>query len=980
MTGDGEILAGGQGGTAPGDGRPAIGEFPDNGNNGGKGDLNNGSQQKPIISAGEGRETEESPFQFRPLAEEPDGRWACNELPTFILQDIQDLELGFVIVAHRSLTDVSATTPRGVLRATRWIARGLAATAHWSQVAGPNTSAAWDLPLRRAIELVIEEGGDGPRVFAVAVDARSVDDVKIFGTEHRAALLELERWLRSNNANLIVFINLPGRHTRRRMTNVCPEFRWWSWLGWMDDFAEKTELSVEELAELLRSVLGDLLDVRDTRADRREQVLHGILRDWYSSASDGASDEQEVRRIVEHAAAEARAGIDRGALARDRVRRLFCLPSSSPGTAKEGPGYEDIEPLGAIERIVLTVWALLERVHFVDLMTISRALLPMDEVPLCHLTPELREGWERSVGDDRRLRRETRPRVDWQTVFDARRATLLWAAGLKCVDDLKVVERGTFEKSDVLAVIDEWPESLETLLARLRGRDLLHRLPRSASSTLLQWLAAVRRQVPSLLTAPDFVRLTTGLTIAEGRMAVPTWVLEERRDLGVKILADLIGPDLIRHLGDARAAVLAHRATETGFEDFGDGVEDFEDELLLGTVDAFRDYLGIFVGQAAVADGFVDDCLDEIVARVDTPLPALMVISHLLILGPPPSDPRLGEATLRIVRSAVPNVECPGDRAEGQAFFDLFDRHLFRTLNSVGPTSARSIDRWADAVASIAAEGEAPPWQKALSSYMDDAIARHDIPWGNANRRPLTAPLAKPLFAPQFLGPHEEDTGRIGPDLIERLFARSAEDHLSRLVDFSRQGDATFIAALERRIVDLLSETYWVLSDEIDRDEIDARADVNLRLSSEIWGGITESYGLDPVRNAREAAALLLSRIEAPSASQDRLPVHLLDLFAPTILVHWRLRMFSPRRLSPEENRHYVACLERLKVAADARWEALQRAFRALVTAEDRLVDLFEANDCPRTAHRHRDRRDRIRSLADFFSIVGPLAAIDPSE
>ncbi len=563
-------------------------------------DPNEATSRKPILSAGDAREAEESPFLFRPLADEPDGRWVCNELASFIRQDIEDLELGLVIVAHRALTDVSATTPRGVLRSTRWIARGLAATAHWSEIAGPTTAMAWDLPLRRAIEQVIEEGGDGRRIFAVGVDARSVDDVKIFGTEHRAAQLELDRWLRSIDANLIVFVNLPGRHSRRRMANICPEFRWWSWLGWMDDLAEKTELSVEELTELFLSVLGDLLDARDTQVDRREQALHGTLRDWYSSASDGATDEQEILRIVEHAAAEARAGVDRGALALGRVRRMFGLPPTPTGTAKEGPNDEDIEPLGEIERIVLTVWTLLERVGFVDLMTIVRALLPMGEVPLRHLTPELREGWERGVGDDRRLRRETRPRGDWQTVFDARRATLLWAAGLKCVDDLKVVERGTFEKSDVFAVLVEWPESLETLLVRLRGRDLFHRLPRSACLTLVQWLAAVRRQVPSLLTASDFVHLTTGLAIAEGRMAVPSWVLEERRDMGVKILADLIAPDLIRRLGDARAAVLTHHATETGLADLGEDVEDFEDELLLGTVDAFREYLGIFVGQAAL--------------------------------------------------------------------------------------------------------------------------------------------------------------------------------------------------------------------------------------------------------------------------------------------------------------------------------------------------------------------------------------------
>jgi hypothetical protein len=519
---------------------------------------------------------------------------------------------------------------------------------------------------------------------------------------------------------------------------------------------------------------------------------------------------------------------------------------------------------------------------------------------------------------------------------------------------------------------------LDVLVTRARDRDLLHRLPQVAGLTLVQMLAAIRRQAPSLLTPADFVRLATGLTPAEGRMAIPLWVLDEQRDLRVKFLADHIGPDLIRRLGDAAATVMTHRATETGLEALGEGVDDFEDALLLGAVDAFREFLVALIGQGGETGDFVDDCLDEIVARVISPQHALMVISHLLIGGPAPSDARLGAATLQIVRRAVPDPERPGGSVDGQAFFDMFDHHLARTLNSVTASAVRSIDRWADAVAGVAGASGAPAWQKAVASYMDDAIARHDIPWGNRNRRPLDAPVVRPLFAPQFLGPRADDPGRVGPDLVERLFARSSDEHLTRLVDFARQGNDGFFASAERRLVDLLSETYWVLSDEIDRDEIDARNDVNPRLSSEIWGGITDGLGLAPVRDARAAAALVMGRIEAPRGSPDRLPLRLLDLFAPTVLLHWRFRMFPAGPLGAEESGHFLARLERLKAAAGARRSDLERAFRALARAEDRLVDLFAANQCPRTAERHRDRGVRIRSLADFFSLAGLPAATHP--
>lgn len=960
--------------TAP----PDVGRINDE--NTGKGNQDDGSSKRAITLSAETQETDEGPLSFRRLTEELDGWWVADDFSSTLLQDIVDLDLGLVIVAHRALTDTSTMTPRGAIRATRRIAEGLTATAHWSQVAGPNTPPGWDQPLRRSIERVVEEGGEARRLFAVAVDARTSDDLKFFGAEHRAARLELGHWLRARNANLIVYVGLPSAHTRRRMANVCPEFHWWSWQSWLDDLAEKTDLSIGELEELFVSASGDLLEARDSTSDLREQILHRTLRAWFSSTLDGATDEIEFRSVLDRAIRIARSGADQGVTAQNLIRRMFGIPPVWTETSADTQNDGKVEPIGDIERTVLTVWALLERVDFSDLMAVVRGLLPEGEAPLRHLTPELRDVWERGIHDDRRLRREARSRADWRAVFDARRTTSLWSAGLKCVDDLKVVERGDFEKSDVRAVLAEWPESLETLMNRVRDRDLMHRLPRSACITLVHLLASVRRQTPSLLSASDFVRMAAGLGPTDGRMSIPQWVIEDQRDLGVKFLADWIAPDLIRRLGDARAAVMAHRAAESGMAAFGEGVEDFEDELLLGTVDAFREFLRVLVGQGAEHGGFVDDCLDAVVASVDTPLHALMVISYLVIGGPAPSDARLGEATFRIVRAAVPDPDRPRDGVRGQPFFDLFDRHLARTLNSVAPSTARSVDRWADAVVSVAASPAARPWQKAMAGYMDDAIARHDIPWGNPNRRPLDAPVVAPILAPQFLGSREEDPSRIGPDLVERLFARSADEHLVRLVDFARQGDESFFAAVERRIVDLLSETYWVLSDEIDRSEVDARADVNPRLSSEIWGGITDAYGLDPVRNARGAAALLLSRIEAPRGSRDRLPIALLDLFAPTVLLHWRFRMFRPGRLSAEANGPYVACLERLRIAAGERLPEVQRAFLALATAEARLVSLFDANNCSKTAERHRDRRDRILSLADFFAAAGPPATIPASE
>ncbi|MDR3376703.1 MAG: hypothetical protein P4L98_23535 [Ancalomicrobiaceae bacterium] len=883
-----------------------------------------------------------------------------------IAGDIIDLDLTVAVVLQRTLPIQQSGGSDGVTGTARLIATALSAKLFLHQSGTLPGGVDLVERLRSALTAAIDTAGDaaaGSRLFVQTLDESAGKLLVALANGRHADSAEFAQWLKAANARLLFIVRLAESQSRLQALDAFPRAFWLSWRSWMDDFAQMSGRSIREWAEIVAAAADRPLASRREPDLERERIFFILLRNAIDRRTGDIVKRSDLVEAVRSACSAMLANEDPDGVARACVDRIFYYGDLPAQAAAAGQKSSIPVGYGAIDHTVLVLWALLEAPGWDDLLLLARELLPDGEVPERLLPHDLRQIWLRAREDDQRLGRETRPPPTWIALFDHVRGRVLHNLGLTLPDFVRVGDRGRyFDRAHVHKRLKtEQPDQLRSLIERIRARELFRTLPRKAIRVLARLVANIRREAPNLLSTAEFVRLVSGISEADNRLMIPFEVVTEHLDKWIALHTDLYALHPISRIGEAEVFVAAMRAlSNTDLVDNADDFQARQDQLLFGAVSALRDVVAVSCETEEDPTGFVDAVLSEILKRCDRRT-GWVLISFLILNGPTPSDAVLGQLTLKQFEASSND-----EQAEHLA---AFEQHLGLTMNSAAAmprSGTASVDRWADAVASAASDRLKAEAAEIVASYMDDSISRYDIVWHRPRRLEAATPV--PVLAPVFLGPGTGRADRQGPDLIERLFAQSAEAHLGNIEALNYPADPEFFLSTQRRLTDLLSETFWVLGDELDPDETDTIDNRTPRLSHAIWQGISRVYGLKPLTGARSAAELILSRRHAPLGSPDRWPMLLLDLYAPTILLHWRFRLYGHQPISPTNAPGYIACIDRLRAAAQARLPDVHRALQALEAAEANLFDLFRTNRAIKTAERHLARRQRIAGLVDAFA------------
>ena len=361
---------------------------------------------------------------------------------------------------------------------------------------------------------------------------------------------------------------------------------------------------------------------------------------------------------------------------------------------------------------------------------------------------------------------------------------------------------------------------------------------------------------------------------------------------------------------------------------------------------------------AGTADEALRDGLATALCARLSNLGAFTLVAFLMLYGPRPSPEAAGRITL--------------ERFEGlsaAAFTDTFRQwrdvlsNALGTACANGPEGAGRLDMWADGL--WAAGRRFGPMGLALASHADDLLTTWEISWSPQPLRDGGDPGA--ILARLCLSPAEGGEG-----LLARLFRRTprerldALDLLARLSRGPRGGAAPALRA-EDVVAQRLGDVAWILIDEVDPGEAAARQFQPARLEALVLGALCEAYGLAATPSLRALSALVL----AP----DGRGLALLDLCAPALLLHWRLRLYGsgPLEAGGAAYEAFLSTLIHLRAAGTARSVQTGRALAALTAAQARLIAFFHARGCLRTAARHEARRMVLDALRRVLA-PAPLA------
>lgn len=580
---------------------------------------------------------------------------------------------------------------------------------------------------------------------------------------------------------------------------------------------------------------------------------------------------------------------------------------------------------GPIGGVLLTLALLLPDQPAHQVLELARALLPEGPARLACLPDGLREVWERQSEDDQRLGLPRREPPGWPALLAAEGNRLLEAVGLSWGAGGRLVLRGDMASAAPLARLGDHRGLLADLIARLKARQLAATLPASHLPAFAALCVALHRLDSQVLGLEDLVTL----------------LFDVPPDGGVLPGSGAPGVDgeqaFLRAVSHARQ--MLEWACASG-----------SDATLAG-------------GPTHGADGLEDGLARLLCARLSD-LGAFTLLAFLMLYGPRPAPETVGRITL--------------ERFEGLAaadFTDTFRRlrdvlgNALGTAVEIGPEGAGRLDLWADGL--WAAERRFGPVGHALALHVDDLMATWEIPWSPQLLRDEGD--AGAVMARLALAPPGETEG-----LLARQFRRTPRERLEALDLLGRlsrgpRGAAAPALRAEDVVAQRLGDVAFILIDEVDADEAAARRLQPERLEALVLGALCEAYGLVAAPNRRALAALVLS--------PDRRGAVLLDLYAPALLFHWRLRLHGcgPLVAGSPGYEAFRATLVQVRSVGASRAGEIGAALSAMDLAQARLAAFFHDRACPRTAARHEARRAVLAAMRRVLGAPAPLALATPT-
>ena len=848
---------------------------------------------------------------------------------------------------------------------------------------GPGLGSVRVPDLLEAIDAAIGDERSQERVFLDTLSAGAIDAPLVVAACHRPAdptddgEENLAARLAERSARLVVLVEVPTGQTVLRLVDALSHASIVPWTDtWLAGFARDRHLGETELQRVVGGRLRSTARVDDASSADQEASLHVLLRRLETRDDIDGHDRivEEIEKIVVDSA---KGATNLGAEARERLLEVI----RSDDAPKWG---------GPIGRTILLVATLVPNRSALAVLELCRWLLPPGPAHSACLTPLLRETWLREAEDDRRLGAPIRPPPGWGDLFDKTRDRIAQDIGLVVGSEQAFVPGPSLAGLDLRPRLREQSGRLTELARLVRAQASTVDLPAGLVPVVIDLALSLRRIDHGYLGAADIVALFTGMGPTDTDLAPPrTEVARMLPGVAPEIL------DQIRVVGDLtrlHAEALAHTKTPdgesalqdliealAGIGDIAERVAAEEDGLRVAAAAHLRDPLDVYTADPMVEEADLADLLDRIFARIPR-ASALTVLAFLVLFGPRPAPSTLGRATLRLFVGI--------DRATFtdtlRRFRDVFGR-MMRSAVQAGDRLPPAVDAWADALWAVADEDPFRPFGRALAVWFDDALTTWEIP--TDAQELLEPPLPRCLLA--RLGIRLPDATSEAPppiDLLGRLFRRTPSERLDALATLAAfaggpRGGSAPALRVEDMIAQRILDVFWVLVEEIDREEANRRSLVRDHLEQVVWSTISRHYRLSGTLDGRSVVAAILADGDDPPAAGRPDARALLDLYAPCVLMFWRFHRFGTRALTPGEDDYeeFRATLARVGdvIASKPHAERTGRALRALVDVQTQLVAHFRSRCCPRTEARHSERLACWTAVANL--LAPPIATLVPN-
>ncbi|MBI5131258.1 MAG: hypothetical protein HZA66_17610 [Rhodopseudomonas palustris] len=815
-----------------------------------------------------------------------------------------------------------------------------------------------------AIDTALAGSADGGAVFIDTLSVEFLSDAFLAAARRSAtrpdadSQPDLSEFLRARSSRLIVLVVAENGQRLMPLLETLPEAVLLPWTGgWLAKMSQRYGFSESELDRTVGRDLRKAACITDSASSERESALYLLLRGLGDNADvDGPTG---LVDLIKSKMEESRSGM-RALAGEARTRFINVIRSDSD------PIYG-----GPIGRTILLVALLVPNRPATAVLQLCRYLLPEGPAHVNCLTAVLRQTWQSGMEDDRRLEQPTRLPPEWGAVFDEVSDQVVDEIGLE------LTPKGHLQAGPKLARLD----ARELLKQNGRLIELARRVTTQAPATaipstlipvLVDLATAIYRLDWGYLRLDDLVSIFGGMNAGHGDLCIGSF---PERDLLNGILWERAPhiPPIGEQSSLSSLQMLADNQTPEVsssvrmFEDVTQStIDDLIDSLRLSAAGYLRMVLEVWGEHPQVQETDLDAFLERLFDRIPAES-VLAVTAFLLLYGPNPTTEMLGRATLSLFSDLT--------RA---AFTDRFralreiSGHVMRTALRTQDRPA-AVDRWADALWVASSQPQFRTFGSALAVWLDDWLSTWEIP---ATAQDLhRGPREAGLMARLMIRPTGPRAG-VAIDLLGRLFRRTSTERLEALQTLAvlaggpRDGGAPAVR-LEDLISQRVQDIFWIMIEEIDREEAELRQLQLDHLEEIVWGTLARHYSLTLVTDNASAVQAILDAKAAPESQSRSDARALLDLYAPATLMFWRFARFGARSLVSGEDDFsaMLATLERVAeaIAPPEHNQRARMAFAALTDVQERLVGYFGNRVCPRTVGRHAERLAGWRAVKNYL-------------